>query len=116
MMLGRSAGETRLGYTYYPSEDRMSVLGFLDDGAVERQIVFAVYDDLETLSLGRAALSLSEGQRWARFLANDWRADASGEEFLADSDLRKLKGELDAFRSEYLAAIDALPQSPPPGN
>lgn len=106
MMLGQARGYFDLGFTYYPDEDRFSTLGFSEGGDLERDIVGAVYDDLQVLTDAETSLSLSEIPVWLSNPTNDWDASPDGAGYVASLAPDTTREELAALRAAYGLAID----------
>lgn len=111
MMIGEADGELSLGFTYYPAEDRFSSLGFSDSGAVESKLLDTIETRLDSWSQQPENMERRDETRWVRFVGNDWTLDPSGIGYFDGLLSEAIKPQLDALQSEYIAAIDRLPNS-----
>ena len=110
MMIGEANGELTLGFTYYPADDRFSSLGFSDAGAVESQLLDTIEMRLDGWTGLPDNTERVDTTRWVRFVGHDWTADTSGNSYFDGLLPAELKPQLDQLQTEYIAAIDALPQ------
>ena len=106
-LIGEADGNLEMGFSYYPSEDRFSTIGFIDGGKGERAALANLVNTLEVLTNQAGEYVIDERTVWVSFPANDWKSFPEGSNYVTHGNLAELRVTLDGLQDTFIKAIDA---------
>lgn len=108
MLIGEADGNLNIGFSYYPTEDRFSTIGFIDNGKGERLALMRLINTLERLTNLQGIYQVEDGRVWVQFPANNWLDHPRGSIYLTGNQLESLQAKLDQLQQRFVAGMDAI--------
>lgn len=108
MLIGEADGNLNIGFSYYPTEDRFSTIGFIDNGKGERLALMRLINTLERLTNLQGIYQVKDGRVWVQFPANNWLDHPRGSAYLTGNQLEPWQVQLDQLQQRFVAGMDAI--------